>query len=61
MLNAFEWRYLETGNKLVFCINHPVVLENAKYFIIQNKYLCIYEDSFGAKILRDDCALLAMP
>ena len=27
------------------------------YFILQNKYFCIYEDSFGAKILRDDCAL----
>ena len=26
------------------------------YFILQNQYLCIYEDSFGAKILRDDCA-----
>ena len=25
------------------------------YFILQHKYLCIYEDSFGAKILRDDC------
>ena len=27
------------------------------YFILQNKYLCIYNDSFGAKILRDECAL----
>ena len=27
------------------------------YFILQNKYLRIDEDSFGAKILRDDCAL----
>ena len=28
------------------------------YFISQNKYLRIYEDSFGAKILRDtNCAL----
>ena len=26
------------------------------YSILQNKYLCIYEDSFGAKELRDDCA-----
>ena len=26
--------------------------------ILQNKYLCIYEDSFGAKILWDDCVLL---
>ena len=22
------------------------------YFILQNKYLCIYKDSFGAKILK---------
>ena len=27
------------------------------YFILQNKYLRIYEYSFIAKILRDDCAL----
>ena len=27
------------------------------YFILQKKYLWIYKDSFGAKILRDDCAL----
>ena len=27
------------------------------YFILQNKYVCIHEDSFGAKILIDDCAL----
>ena len=26
------------------------------YFIITNKYLHIYKDSFGAKILKDDCA-----
>ena len=28
------------------------------YFILQNKYLHIYEDRFGATILRDDHALL---
>ena len=27
------------------------------YFILQNKYLHIYEDRFGATILRDDHAL----
>ena len=27
------------------------------YLILQNKSLCIYEDSFGGKILRDDFAL----
>ena len=35
-------------------------LRKCKYtcFILQNKYLCIYEDSFGAKILRDDYTLI---
>ena len=28
------------------------------YFILQYKYLCIYKDSFGAKILPDDCNLI---
>ena len=28
------------------------------YFILQNKYLCIYKDSFAVNILRDDCALI---
>ena len=27
------------------------------YSILQNKYLCIYEGGFEAKILRDDCTL----
>ena len=27
------------------------------YFILQNNFLCIYKDSFGAKILSDDCSL----
>ena len=27
------------------------------YFILQNKYLRIYEDTFGTQILRDDCTL----
>ena len=27
------------------------------YYILQNKYLSIYEDSFGTKIFRYDCAL----
>ena len=30
------------------------------YFILQNKCLCIYEDSFGAMIIKDDCALRNM-
>ena len=28
------------------------------YFILKNKSLCIYEDSFGAKVLTDDCNLI---
>ena len=31
------------------------------YFILQNKYLHIYKQSFGAKILRDDCTLKLDP
>ena len=27
------------------------------YFILQNKYIRIYEDNFGAKMKRDDCPL----
>ena len=27
------------------------------YSILQNKYICNYEDSFGVKILRDDFTL----
>ena len=27
------------------------------YFILQKKYLRIYKDTFGTKILRDDCTL----
>ena len=30
------------------------------YFILQNMYLCIYDNSFGAKTLGDDCALSAL-
>ena len=29
------------------------------YFSLQNKYLCIYKDTFATKICRDDCALRA--
>ena len=40
------------------------IFMNAKILILSYKkstYLCIYEDSFGAKILlRDDCALKKM-
>ena len=30
------------------------------YFILHNKYLRIYKDSFGSKIFWDDCALFEM-
>ena len=30
------------------------------YFFLQNKYVCIHEDTFGAKILIDDCAFSAI-
>ena len=42
-LSIFAQKYLHKGKDT--------------YFILQNKYLPIYEDSFGVKILRDDCAL----
>ena len=32
------------------------VFVNVK-ILLQNKYLCIYEDTFGAKVLRDDFIL----
>ena len=38
----------------IFAQKHLCKWEDA-YFILQNKYLCINEDSFGAKILEDDC------
>ena len=41
----------------VFAPKHLHKCKNT-YFILQNKYLCIYEDSFGAKILIDDCTLI---
>ena len=40
----------------VFAPKHLHKCKNT-YLILQNKYLCIYEDSLGAKILGDDCAL----
>ena len=30
------------------------------YFILQNKHLRFYKDSFGVKILRGDCALISL-
>ena len=40
----------------VFAPKHLHKCKNS-YFILQNKYLCIYEDSFGAKLHRDDFIL----
>ena len=49
----------EVTTKLLLSIFTQKYLRKCKdiYFILQNKYLCIYEDSFGAKTLIDDCAL----
>ena len=38
---------------MIFALKYLCECEDT-YFILQNKYLRIYEDSFGAKILRDD-------
>ena len=39
----------------IFAQNYMHKCEDT-YYILQNKPLvCIYEDSFGAKILRDNC------
>ena len=38
----------------IFAQKHLCKWEDA-YFILQNKYLCINEDSFGTKKLRDEC------
>ena len=42
--------FLSTFTKKYLCKSKDA------YFILQNKYVCINEDSFGAKILIDDCA-----
>ena len=42
-LNSFAQKYLHKSKDTLF--------------ILPNKYLCICKASFGAKILRDDCAL----
>ena len=49
--------FKEIGQNLllsIFAQEYLCKCENT-YFILQKKYLCIYEDSFGMKILRDDC------
>ena len=38
---------------MIFALKYLCKCEDT-YFILQNKYLRICEDSFGAKILRDD-------
>ena len=54
------YNHLSTQSSLsIFAQKYHCKCENT-YFILQNKYLCIYDDSFGAMILRDDCALRNM-
>ena len=43
----------------IFAQKHLCKWEDA-YFILQNKYLCINEDSFRAKKLRDGCTLMCI-
>ena len=39
----------------IFAQKYLCKFEDTTYFILQNKYLHICEDSFGGKMLRDDC------
>ena len=50
--NTYNY-YLQSQSSLsIFAKNYLCKCEDT-YFILQNKYLHIYEDSFGAKILRE--------
>ena len=54
--NTYNY-YLQSQSSLsIFAKNYLCKCEDT-YFILQNKYLGIYEYSFGAKILEDDCIL----
>ena len=51
------YNHLSTQSSLsIFAQKYRCKCENT-YSILQNENLCIYEASFGAKILRDDCTL----
>ena len=53
-----DWRALGFGEHLDGeHLKGSIWIWTGPYFILQNKYLHIYKDSFGAKILRDDSAL----
>ena len=55
--SMFSYQLLSVQSSLsIFTQKYPHICEDT-YFILQNNYLCIYEDSVGVKILRDDCAL----
>ena len=41
----------------IFALKYLGKCKDLFYFTKVSMYLCIYEDSFGAKILRNDCAL----
>ena len=40
----------------IFAQKYLCIFEDTTYFILQNKYHHVWEDSFEVKILRDDCA-----
>ena len=61
IVKKYSFYYLSTKGAIFSKFLHSkTIFINVKictYFILQNKYLRIYEDNFGAKILTDDCAL----
>ena len=56
---------LDVGKAKSICAQSSISFFTQKYlresednnFILQNKYIRIYDDSFGAKVVKDDCAL----
>ena len=64
IVKKYSFYYLFTKGAIFSkCLHSKTIFINEKictYFIDQNKYLRIYEDNFGAKILTDDCALRAI-
>ena len=53
------WIRAQSSLSILFSIFINVKI--LRYFILQNKFFRIYEESFGAKILRDDCILKKLP
>ena len=51
--SMFSYQLLSVQSSLsIFAQKYPHICEDT-YFILQNKYLCINEDSFGAKIMHN--------